>query len=105
MHPLIEILNGRGFRRLSICCLLVGLTLPLVSCSPSSKPRLRPTTTAVTISATQELLLRAMEDLHRLSEFDREQALVKIAYDLNRWLTKQEHDPAWEPDPKTSFSG
>ncbi|MBC8350937.1 MAG: CDC27 family protein [Planctomycetes bacterium] len=102
MHPLIEILNGRGFRRLSICCLLVGLTLPLVSCSPSSKPRLRPTTTAVTISATQELLLRAMEDLHRLSEFDREQALVKIAYDLNRWLTKQEHDPAWEPDPMTA---
>ncbi|MBI2479670.1 MAG: CDC27 family protein [Planctomycetia bacterium] len=58
--------------------------------------------TTATVSATQEQLLRAMDNLSRSSEYDREQSLADSAYYLNRWLEGQKPDPNWEVDPMTS---
>lgn len=82
--------------------LLVCSLLPLIGCSRGAGDRRRPTATVAATSASQEQLLRAMDNLSRPSEFDREQSLAATAYDLNRWLEGQEPDPDWKVDPMTS---
>ncbi|MCA9120227.1 MAG: tetratricopeptide repeat protein [Planctomycetaceae bacterium] len=97
---MIELLAVSGRSRLCFLLLFSSLT-SFVGCTPNAE-RKRPTTTTVTTSATQEQLLRAMDNLSRPSEFDREQSLAASAYDLNRWLDQQEVDPNWAVDPMAS---
>ncbi|MDA1050988.1 MAG: CDC27 family protein [Planctomycetota bacterium] len=94
--------NSRTFRRAIVCSLLVGIVLPPIGCSPTEQQRRHVTATAVTTTATQGQLLRAMDYLNRLSEYDREQALGQAAYHLNHWLDEQKPDPHWEVDPLTA---
>ncbi|MCB9874043.1 MAG: CDC27 family protein [Planctomycetaceae bacterium] len=93
---------SRCIRCSLIGLLLIGLLLPLVGCPSGGGERRHFTATTVTVSATQEQLLRAMDNLSRPSEFDREQSLADSAYYLNRWLDEQEPDPNWEVDPMAS---
>jgi len=100
MNQLAHTMNSRSVRPLLVCFLLGCLLLPLVGCPPDG--RRRPTTTMVTTTAAQQELLRAMEYLNKLSEFDRERALADAAYHLNSWLREQKPDPNWQVDPMTA---
>ncbi|GAB6165558.1 hypothetical protein JCM19992_15580 [Thermostilla marina] len=41
----------------------------------------------------------AINDLHRLHEFNGGEMIGRIADQLNQWLKDQQPDPAWQPDP------
>ncbi len=102
MYLLAQSVNSRSFRRSFVWLLIACLLPPLAGCPSTAPKKRRPAEQAVKTSATQDQLLRAMEFLNKRSEFDREQALVEAAYELNRWIAEQKPDPSWEVDPMTA---
>ena len=78
--------------------LLVGL---FSGCEPQRPARIRRETTSVsqTTGNSQAQLLKAMDYLERLDEFDHVQAIGQTEYQLNRWVASQTRPADWKIDP------
>jgi hypothetical protein len=63
--------------------------------TPMRSRQRRQRTTAQT---EQDSVVRALDYLERIDEFDEKSARSQAAYQLNRWLDEQKRNSSWQPD-------
>lgn len=83
--------------RRAIACLVLAC-VAATGCQPQGKQKQRPRDTQAN-RADLEFLVKGMEYLNRLDEFERSMALTQAKYQFDRWIDRQEPDSDWEPDP------
>jgi len=88
-----------GRQPLSSC--LFCILIVLVGCDQPRSTRRRTTAAqqaSATAGMTQNDLLKAVDRLSRLDEFEVTQAQLQAKYELNRWISEQDPQASWEPD-------
>ena len=84
--------------RVGSCSLAIGLGLFACIGCLETETDTRPKRTRATTQSSEDYLLRAMEYLERIDDFDEHSARNQAAYQLNRWLDSQKVDLNWKPD-------
>ena len=77
---------------------LMLASLALAGCEPEQKTRYRRRSQA-SDRPTQQHLLKGIDYLNRLDEFEHNVALGHAKYQFDRWLGEHEPNPAWRADP------